>query len=147
LSHALRPVRDSYDFVLIDCAPSLGILTINGLTAADEVLIPLQCETLSHRGVGQLIETITDVREFTNPDLQIRGVVPTMFDGRTRHGREVIEDVRTRYHLTVLDPPIPKSVRFAEAPARGMSIIEHAPNSPGAEAYRAIARTLLEPPA
>lgn len=146
LAHALRPVDDDYDAVLIDCPPSLGILTINGLTAAGEVLIPLQCETLSHRGVGQLLETITDVRLFTNPDLSVRGVIATMFDARTRHGREVLDDVQLRYGLPVLPPPVPKSVRFAEAPAKGLSILEYAPRSPGAEAYRAIARALVGEP-
>ena len=102
--------------MLIDCPPSLGVLTVNGLTAADEVLVPLQCEALSHRGVAQLLETITDVREFTNPRLQVRGVIATMFDPRGRHAREVLDDVQTRFGLTVLEPPIPKTVRFAEAP-------------------------------
>ncbi len=118
------------------------ILTINGLTAADAVLIPLQCETLSHRGVGQLLETVADVRQFTQPSLEIQGVIATMFDARTRLGREVLADVSDRYALPVIEPPVPKSVRFAEAPARGRSILEHAPRSPGADAYRAIARTL-----
>lgn len=142
LSRAIEPLLDGYDTVLIDCPPSLGILTINGLTAANEVLIPLQCETLSHRGVGQLLETIDDVRAFTNAQLAVRGVVATMYDGRTRLGREVIEDVRARYGIPVLDPPIPKSIRFAEAPAHGRSILEHAKTSRGADAYRAIAATL-----
>lgn len=142
LSRAIEPLLDRYDTVLIDCPPSLGILTINGLTAANEVLIPLQCETLSHRGVGQLLETIDDVRAFTNAQLAVRGVVATMYDGRTRLGREVIEDVRARYGIPVLDPPIPKSIRFAEAPAHGRSILEHAKKSRGADAYRAIAATL-----
>jgi len=142
LARALEPLLKDYDAVLIDCPPSLGILTINGLTAANEVLIPLQCETLSHRGVGQLLETIEDVRAFTNPDLSVRGVVATMYDSRTRLGREVIEDVRTRYGIPVLDPPVPKSIRFAEAPAQGRSILEHAPKSRGADAYRAIAAAL-----
>ncbi|MFN8034867.1 MAG: ParA family protein [Acidimicrobiia bacterium] len=142
LARALEPLLRDYDTVLVDCPPSLGILTINGLTAADEVLIPLQCETLSHRGVGQLLETIDDVRAFTNAQLAVRGVIATMFDGRTRLGREVVDDVRTRYGLTVLDPPVPKSIRFAEAPAQGRSILEHARRSRGAEAYRALAATL-----
>lgn len=142
LATALRPIRAEYDYVLIDCAPSLGILTINGLTAADEVIIPVQCETLSHRGVGQLLETVGDVRQFTNPDLEARGVIATMFDGRTRHAREVLEDVQARYGLAVLPPPVPKSVRFAEAPARGVSILEYASSTPGAAAYRAIAREI-----
>ena len=93
VGRALEPVKDSYDVVLLDCPPSLGILTINGLTAADFVLIPLQCETLSHRGVGQLLETVADVRAYTQPDLSVLGAVATMFDGRTRHTREVLADV------------------------------------------------------
>lgn len=142
LARALAPVLDEYDVVLIDCPPSLGILTINGLTAAQEVLIPLQCETLSHRGVGQLLETIEDVRAFTNPRLTVRGVIPTMFDGRTRHAREVIDDVGDRYGLPVLQPPVPKSIRFAEAPARGLTVLDHAPKIAGAAAYRELAASL-----
>jgi chromosome partitioning protein len=139
LARALEPVLADYDVVLVDCPPSLGVLTINGLTAAEWVLVPLQCEALSHRGVGQLLETVEDVRTFANPDLQVLGVVATMFDGRTRHARQVLEEVTTRYGLTVFDPPVPKSVRFAEAPAAGRSILQHAPGSPGAEAYRMLA--------
>ncbi len=144
LRRALEPVVAHVDVVLVDCPPSLGILTINGLTAADEVLIPLQCETLSHRGVGQLLDTVDDVRTFTRPDLAVRGVIATMFDARTRHGRDVLADVEARYGLPVLEPPVPKSVRFAEAPAHGASILEHAPSSPGADAYRSLARSLQE---
>jgi chromosome partitioning protein len=143
---ALDQLDGRYDIVLIDCPPSLGVLTVNGLTAADEVVIPLQCEALSHRGVGQLLETVEDVRQFTNPGLVVRGAIATMFDARTRHGREVLDDVRTRFGLAVLEPPVPKSVRFAEAPAAGRTILDHAPNSPGADAYRRIAEQLLEPP-
>lgn len=142
LDRALGPVRDEYDVVLIDCPPSLGVLTINGLTASAEVLIPLQCEALSHRGVGQLLETIDDVRMFANADLAVRGVIATMYDERTRHGRAVLEDVKERYGLPVLDPPVRKSIRFAEAPQGGRCIIQHAPTSPGAQAYRALAREL-----
>jgi chromosome partitioning protein len=142
LALALSTIKDEYDAIMIDCPPSLGVLTINGLTAADEVLIPLQCEALSHRGVGQLLETIDDVRMFANADLAIRGVVATMYDERTRHGRAVLDDVRARYGLPVLEPPVRKSIRFAEAPARGRCILQHAPTSPGAQAYRAIAREL-----
>lgn len=142
LARALQAVRDEYDFVLIDCPPSLGILTINGLTAAREVLIPLQCEALSHRGVGQLLETVDDVRMFANAELVVRGVIATMYDDRTRHARSVLEDVRERYGLPVLDPPVRKSIRFAEAPANGRSILQHAPSSPGAQAYRSLARLI-----
>jgi chromosome partitioning protein len=144
LRKILEPIRDDYDVVLIDCPPSLGVLTITALTAADEVLIPMQCEALSQRGVAQLIETINDVREFTNPDLRIAGVVATMFDGRTLEGRRVLEDVAARTGLAVLEPPVPRSVRFAEAPASGRSIFEYAPRHPGAEAYRRLVQTLRE---
>lgn len=142
LQRALREIDGRYDFVLIDCPPSLGILTINGLTAAQEVVIPLQCEALSHRGVGQLIETLEDIRHFTNPDLKVVGMIATMFDGRTKHAREVLGDVQARYGLEVLDPPVKKSIRFAEASQAGKSIIAFAPTHPGADAYRAIARHL-----
>jgi chromosome partitioning protein len=142
LQRALKPLEAEYDTVLVDCPPSLGVLTINGLTAADQVLIPLQCETLGHRGVGQLMETIEDVRQFTNPTLTVRGAIATMFDGRTRHAREVFDTVGERYGLTVLEPPVRKSIRFAEAPAVGQSIFEHAADTPGADAYRQIARQL-----
>ncbi|MDQ4064873.1 MAG: AAA family ATPase [Actinomycetota bacterium] len=136
LQRALREVSDDYDYILIDCPPSLGILTINSLTAASEVLIPLQCEALSHRGVGQLLETIRDIRHFTNPDLALIGVLPTMYDGRSRHAQEVLADVGHRYEVTVLNPPVRKSIRFAEATQAGRSILSFAPTHPGAEAYR-----------
>jgi len=142
LARALDPLARSYDTVLVDCPPSLGVLTINGLSAAEAVLVPMQCEALSQRGVGQLLETIDDVRSFTNPELAIRGIVPTMYDSRTRHGREVLEGVGARYGLPVLEPPIPKSIRFAEAPASGHSILDYAPRSAAADAYRTLARTL-----
>jgi chromosome partitioning protein len=142
LARAMDPLRADYDLVLVDCPPSLGVLTINGLSAASEVVIPLQCETLSHRGVGQLLETVDDVQSFTNPELAVRGVIATMYDHRTRHGRAVLHDVGRRYDLTILDPPVPKSIRFAEAPDLGRCILQHAPTSPGAEAYRALARQL-----
>lgn len=147
LKRALRPVVDEYDTVIIDCPPSLGVLTINGLTAAQEVVIPLQCETLGHRGVGQLLETIDDVRNFTNPDLRVRGAIATMFDSRTKHANEVLGSVTEKYGIEVLHPPVRKSVRFAEAPAEGRSIFEHAADTPGADAYRQIARTLHADPA
>lgn len=139
LERALRDVSDTYDYVLIDCPPSLGILTINGLTAARAVLIPLLCEALSHRGVGQLLETLNDIRHFTNPSLRVAGVIPTMYDGRSNHAQEVLGDVGERYGVKVYDPPVRKSIRFAEAARAGRSILSFAPNHPGAEAYRAIA--------
>lgn len=142
LQRALRDGLDDYDYVLIDCPPSLGILTINSLTAANGVVIPLQCEALSHRGVGQLLETVRDIRHFTNPDLEILGLVPTMYDGRSRHAQEVLADVGSRYDVRVLEPAVRKSIRFAEATQAGRSILSFSPSHPGAEAYRALAGVL-----
>jgi chromosome partitioning protein len=143
LRKALSKVIDRYDRVLIDCPPSLGILTINGLTAADEVLIPLQCESLSQRGVGQLLETIDDVRDYTNDDLAVRGAIATLFDGRTKLAHQVVNDVREQYGIEVLEPFVPKSVKVAEAPAKGRSVLTHAPKSSSAAAYRELADQLL----
>jgi chromosome partitioning protein len=143
LRRALDPLRSEYDAVLIDCPPSLGIGTINGLTAAGEVLIPLQCETLSQRGVGQLLETVEDVRSYTNEHLVVRGVIATMFDSRTKLASAVIDEVRTRYNLEVIDPPVPKSVRVAEAPGHGKSVLTHASGSKAAAAYRELARAIF----
>jgi chromosome partitioning protein len=142
LQRALRELGDKYDFVLIDCPPSLGILTINALTAAQEVVIPLQCEALSHRGVGQLIETLADIRHFTNPELDVFGVIPTMYDGRSLHARRVLSDVGERYSVPVLEPPVKKSIRLAEAAQAGLSILGYAPSHPGADAYRELARQI-----
>jgi chromosome partitioning protein len=143
LKRALDPLIDEYDAILIDCPPSLGICTINGLTASSEVLIPLQCETLSQRGVGQLLETVDDVRAYTNEHLAVRGVIATMYDGRTKLAGKVIDEIRAQHNLEVLDPPIPKSIRVAEAPGRGRSILTHAPTSKVADAYRELARTIF----
>jgi chromosome partitioning protein len=143
LRSVLEGLVDGYDEILLDCAPSLGILTINALTAADEVLIPMQCEMLSHRGVGQLLDTVAEVQRLTNRSLTVRGVLPTLYDGRTNHARSVIADVAGRFGLQVLDPPIPKSVRFAEAPASGHSVLVTAARGAGAEAYRRHAQTLV----
>ena len=141
LDRALRPVA-GYDYVLIDCPPSLGILTINALTAAGEVLIPLQAETLARRGVDQLLETVGDVRQFTNPGLTVAGVIVTMFDARTTDGQEQLELLRAHRDFHVFEPPVPKSVRVAEAPSRGTSVLGHARTHPAASAYRRIAEAL-----
>jgi chromosome partitioning protein len=142
LARALRPLVGHYDYVLLDCGPSLGILTINGLTAAEHLVIPFQCETLSHRGVGQLLETVEDVRAFTNENLEVVGGVATMFDGRTRLAKQVLVDVSEVHGLDVLPPPIPKSVRVAEAPGKGRSVLAHAGSSKPAAAYRELAETI-----
>ena len=140
---------EAYDWVLLDCPPSLGVLTVAALTAADGVLIPLQCETLSHRGVGQLLDTVHDVRRFTNRGLEVWGVLPTLYDGRTNHARTVLETISETYDLEVIEPPIPKTIKFAEAPAAGRSILSTSRSSKGAQAYRAVAENLVEraPPA
>ena len=133
-----------YDWILLDCPPSLGVLTVAALTAANGVLIPLQCETLSHRGVGQLLDTVHDVRRFTNKELEVWGVLPTLYDGRTTHARTVMETISQTYGLAVIEPPIPKTIKFAEAPAAGRSILATSRSSKGAQAYREVAAALVE---
>jgi len=133
-----------YDWILLDCPPSLGVLTVAALTAADGVLVPLQCETLSHRGVGQLLDTVHDVRRFTNRDLEVWGVLPTLYDGRTNHARAVLDTISETYDLEVVEPPIPKTIKFAEAPAAGRSILATSRTSKGAQAYREVAANLIK---
>ncbi len=135
---------EAYDWVLLDCPPSLGVLTVAALTAADGVLIPLQCETLSHRGVGQLLDTVHDVRRFTNRGLEVWGVLPTLYDGRTNHARTVLETISETYDLEVVEPAIPKTIKFAEAPAAGRSILSTSRSSKGAQAYREVALNLVQ---
>jgi chromosome partitioning protein len=142
LKRALADVKDNYDIVLIDCGPSLGILTVNALTAADYVLIPFQAETLSDRGVGQLLETIDDVRHYTNENLKILGGVATMFDSRTNLGKRVLADVVETHGISIIEPPIPRSVRVAEAPGEGVSVLQHARRSRSAQAYQEFAKNL-----
>ena len=139
---AESPDATAYDWILLDCPPSLGVLTVAALTAADGVLIPLQCETLSHRGVGQLLDTVHDVRRFTNRGLEVWGVLPTLYDGRTTHARTVLETISDTYELEVVEPPIPKTIKFAEAPAAGRSILATSRTSKGAQAYREVAANL-----
>ena len=144
LKRALSSIKDDYDVILIDCGPSLGILTVNALTAADSVLIPFQAETLSDRGVGQLLETIEDVRHYTNESLSVLGGVATMYDSRTNLGKKVLREVQEVHGLNVIQPPVPRSVRVAEAPGEGVSVLEHARRSRSAEAYRELAGNLAE---
>ncbi|AWT52900.1 ParA family protein [Mycolicibacterium smegmatis] len=142
LKRALAKLDADFDVVIIDCPPSLGVLTLNGLTAAHDVIVPLQCETLAHRGVGQFLRTISDVQQITNPDLKLLGALPTLYDSRTTHSRDVLLDVADRYELPVLAPPIPRTVRFAEASASGSSVLSGR-KSKGAIAYREFADALL----
>lgn len=143
LRTALEPVLGDYDVVLLDCSPSLGVLTLNAFTAAHGLVIPMMCEMLSHRGVGQLLDTVADVRTILNPDLTVLGILPTMYDGRSNHARAVLADVGERYSLPVLDPPIPRTIRFAEAPGVGRSVLATARTSAAAQAYREVAAALL----
>ncbi len=143
LKRALAPLLANVDVVIIDCPPSLGVLTLNGLTAAEAVLVPLQCETLAHRGVGQLLRTVSEVKQVTNPGLELLGALPTLYDARTTHSRDVLADVADRYDLPVLSPPIPRTVRFAEASASGATVLAGRKNK-GAQAYRELAENLLE---
>jgi chromosome partitioning protein len=146
LKRALAKVTsdvDPFGIVIVDCPPSLGVLTLNGLTAADDVIVPLQCETLAHRGVGQFLRTVNDVQQITNPELSLLGALPTLYDARTTHSRDVLFDVVDRYDLPVLAPPIPRTVRFAEATASGSSVISGRKNK-GAAAYRELATALLK---
>ncbi len=143
IQSALDDVRTDYDVILLDCSPSLGVLTLAALTAATGVVIPMQAEMLSHRGVGQLLDTIKDVKKLLNKKLKVIGILPTMYDGRSNHAREVLEDLGDRYRLPVLAPPIPRTVRFAEAPAAGRSVLETARSSKGATAYREVTQGIL----
>jgi chromosome partitioning protein len=143
LSKALMAVRDAYDYILIDTPPSLGLLTINALTAADAVIVPVQCEYLSLRGLAQLERTLELVRENLNPNLHIAGIVPTLYDSRTVHGREAVEVLRQSFGDLVFETTIHKTIKFAEAPVKGQSVIKYAPDSQAAQAYRQLAREVL----
>jgi chromosome partitioning protein len=143
LARALAPVLDTYDFVLIDCQPSLGLLTINALTASHGVIIPLECEFFSLRGVALLIDTIEKVQQRLNPDLKLDGILATMYDGRTLHGREVFSRVLEAFGDTVFDTVISRTVRFPETTVAGEPITSWAPSSSGAKAYRNLAREVI----
>ena len=140
LQRVVQRLAPRYDRIFIDCPPSLGLLTINGLTAAHGVIVPLECEYFALRGMSLLMQTLERVRSRLNRGLELEGIVATMFDGRTLHTREVLERVREAFGDVVYDTIINKTIRFAEAPVAGESILTYAPNSRGAEAYRELAR-------
>jgi chromosome partitioning protein len=145
LKRALDPLADRYDYVLVDCPPSLGLLTLNGLVAGrDGVIIPVQCEYLALEGLGQLTYTLDRVRDALFPDLRVRGVVLTMFDGRTNLANDVVEEVRRYFSGRVFKAVVPRSIRLAEAPSYGQPISLYAPASVGAKAYAALALEVLE---
>lgn len=144
LRNTLLEVRNNYDFVLIDCPPSLGILTINGIVGADEILIPVQAEYYALEGLGQLMGTVELVRQHLKPDLRVLGAVITMFDPRTKLSKEVLEELYKFFPQGMFRSVIPRSVRLAEAPSFGKSILSFDANSKGASAYARLARELLE---
>jgi chromosome partitioning protein len=143
LKQALAPIRDRCDYILIDCPPSLGLLTINALVAADGVLIPIQCEYLALEGLTQLNDTIRIVKNKLNPDLYIAGAILTMFDPRTRLAGEVVREVRNFFPRETFQTIINRSVRLSEAPSFGQSILDYDPHSSGAVAYRALAEEVI----
>jgi chromosome partitioning protein len=144
LQKGLLPARNRYDYVLVDTPPSLGLLTINALTAADSVIVPVQCEYLSLRGLVQLENTLTMIRDNLNPTVEIRGILPTMFDGRTLHSREAVEMQKENFGELVFETRIRKTVRYAEAPVQGSSVLKYDPSGTAAEAYRELAKEVLD---
>lgn len=144
LKNALRPAREEYDYIFIDCPPSLGLLTLNALNAADTLLVPIQCEFYALEGLSQLMSTVRLVRKNLNPALDVEGVVLTMFDSRTNLSVQVVEEVRKFFRNKVYQTIIPRSVRLSEAPSFGLPVIRYAPKSSGAAAYTALANELLQ---
>jgi chromosome partitioning protein len=144
LEKSLLEVRDSYDFIMIDTPPSLGLLTINAFVAATGVIVPVQCEYLSLRGLVQLENTLAMVRENLNPDVKIEGILPTMFDRRTLHSREAVEILEENFGDLVFKTRIRKTVRYAEAPVKGSSVLKYDPSGTAAEAYRELAKEVLD---
>lgn len=144
LKRALNAVREDYDYIFIDCPPSLGLLTLNALTASDSVLIPIQCEYYALEGVGQLMNTLQLVRKRLNPALAVEGVVLTMLDGRTNLGIQVVQEVKKYFRGSVFGTVIPRNVRLSEAPSHALPIHLYDPRSTGAQAYTELARELIE---
>jgi len=143
LEKALAPVRENYNYILIDTPPSLGILTVNALVAADGVIVPVQCEYLSLRGLVQLENTLSMIRENLNPNVQIEGILPTMYDNRTLHSREAVDILKENFGELVFDTRIRKTIRYAEAPVKGSSVLAYDPTGSASEAYRDLAKEVL----
>ena len=143
LKTAIAPVKDLYDYILIDCPPSLGVLTINALTASDSVILPVQCEYYAMEGLGQILNTINIIKKGLNPALEIEGILFTMFDQRTRLSQEVVDSVKGALKTRFFDVIIPRNVKLAEAPSFGLPIISYDPSSRGAESYRLLAAEVM----
>jgi len=143
LQTALEPIKDYYDFILIDCAPSLGLLTLNALTAADAIIIPIQCEYFALEGLGKLLNTIKSVQRIHNPNLDIEGLLLTMYDSRLRLSNQVVEEVQNHFHDMVFKTIIQRNVRLSEAPSFGESIINYDVNSKGASNYLSLAKEII----
>ncbi len=144
MKHSLESVQDFYDFIFIDCPPSLGLLTINALAASDSVLIPIQCEFYALEGVGQLMSTVGLVKKGLNPKLEIEGVLMTMYDGRTNLSLQVVDEVKEYFKDKVYNTYIPRNVRLAEAPSYGQTIFEYAINSKGSQAYSEFSQEFIK---
>lgn len=143
LAKTLQPLNSNYEYILIDCPPNLGLLTINALTAASKVIIPIECAFLSTQGLKQLLQTIATVQERLNSKLEVMGILLTKYDSRTSHAQEVVEEVRKAFQNKVFSTIINKTVRFDESPVVGQSILEYASDSPGAIAYRQLAKEVI----
>jgi len=143
LKQAIEPIKSEYDYILIDCAPSLGLLTLNALTAADSVLIPIQCEYFALEGLGKLLNTIKSVQKIHNPDLDIEGLLLTMYDSRLRLSNQVVEEVQNHFSNMVFKTIIQRNVRLSEAPSYGESIINYDVNSKGATNYLSLAKEII----
>jgi chromosome partitioning protein len=143
LQKAIAEIRDDYDYICIDTPPSLGLLTVNALTAADKVIVPVQCEYLSMRGLVQLQNTLSMIRENLNPDVEIEGILPTMLDARTVHAKEAIEILEENFGELVFKSRIKKAIKFAEAPVRGASVMSYEPDGQAAGYYRDLAQEVL----
>lgn len=144
LKTIIKEINEEYDFIIFDCPPSLGLLTLNALTAADGIIVPIQCEYYALEGLGQLMQTVNLVRDNLNPDLEIKGVLLTMYDARTNLSQQVIEEVRNHFEDTVYETIIPRNVRLSEAPSFGQPINIYDSNSKGAKAYRKLAREVVK---
>ena len=144
LKNLLQPIRDDYDYILIDCSPSLGLITVNALTASDSVIIPVQCEFFALEGIAKLLNTIKIIKSKLNPSLKIEGFLLTMFDNRLRLSNQVYEEVKRHFGDLVFNTVIARNVRLSEAPSHGISVIDYDPHSKGAQNYKSLAKELIK---